>query len=248
MKTFRPSVALLALLLVAVGSQAQTLITLTPTSVIGGSPVFSFSAYNDGASAYGAGNLFNQQAGAVDMTFQPGNAWFPSETAGTGNRFVTIDLGAAYVLSSIEIFNSNQPDRGTGHFTLSASNTVAAGPLELGQNTGQVLFSPSFLLAPTALTYSSTPGVVSGQSFALSSGAAYRYLQLTAIDVPTGGGFSNVGLAEVRLYAAAVPEPSTYAMIFGAAALGLAALRRRLVRHRPGDGGSLGEVGRQTGS
>jgi hypothetical protein len=224
---------LFVLLTSAATGQAQTLITLTSASAIGGSTVFSAAPYNHFSSAYQAGNLFNQQSGPVDMTLQQNNAWFPSEAAGTTNRFVTIDLGAAYSLSSIVIFNSNQADRGTGTFSLQASNTITTGPLDGGFGTGSVLSSPTYLLSSTPLTYSSSPGVVSGQTFSISDATAYRYLQLTAIDVPTGGGFSNVGLAEVRLYsAAAVPEPSTYALVFGAGALGLAAWRRRLTLKR----------------
>lgn len=215
------------LMLAAVASlRAQTQITLTPTSVIGGSPVFSANRYNDAASAYQAGNIFNQQSGTVDMTSQQNNAWFPSEDFGTTNRYVTIDLGASYVLSSIQIFNSNQADRGTGHFSLSGGNAIVTGPADGFLTTGSAVSSPVTILGSTALTYS-TVNPVTGQSFAISDTTAYRYLTLTAIDVPSGGGFSNVGLAEVRIFGSAIPEPSTYAAIFGAVALGCAYWRRR---------------------
>lgn len=214
------------LLSVAAGVRAQTLIVLTPTSVIGGSPVFSANVYNSSSSAYQAGNIFNQQSGSVDMSSQPFNAWFPSEAFGTTNRYVTIDLGASYVLSSIQIFNSNQADRGTAHFSLSGGNSLTTGALDGGLSTGSAVASPSTILGSTSLTYS-TVNPVTGQSFAISDTTAYRYLTLTAIDVPSGGGFANVGLAEVRIFGSAIPEPSTYAAILGVAALGCAIWRRR---------------------
>jgi hypothetical protein len=167
--------------------QAQSLIPLTPASAIGGSPVFFNNAYNDLGSVYRPGNLFNQQSGVVDMSTQPGNAWFPSDTYGATNRFVTIDLGARYVLSSIEIFNSNQADRGTGSFSLSASNSTAAGGTEGSLPTGQVVSSPTVLLGATPLT-SSTSNPVTGQTFSITDTTAYRYLTLTAINVPSSGG------------------------------------------------------------
>lgn len=214
--------------------EAQTLISLAPANVIGGSPVFLTSVYNVGA--YAAGNIFNQQSGAVDMSVQAGNAWFPSESVGTTNRFVTIDLGASYVLSSIQIFNSNQVDRGTGSFSLSAGNAITAGANDGGISTGQVVSSATSLLGATALTYS-TFNPVSGQTFALNDGNAYRYLTLVLIGVPsTGGPFANVGLAEVRLFGSAIPEPSTYAALFGASALGFAFWRRRRGRFTARDG------------
>jgi hypothetical protein len=205
---------------------AQSLITLTPSNVIGGSPTFFNSTYN-GSPAYSAGNIFNQQTGPVDTTGQSNLVWFPFENIGTTNRFITIDLGASYVLSGIDIFNSNQTDRGTGHFSLSASNSIAVGGTDGGFALGSVVSAPTMLINSTALTFS-TANPVTAQSFSISDGNAYRYLQLTAIDVPaTGGPFAAPGLAEVRLYAAAVPEPSTYAALLGAAALGLVAWRRR---------------------
>ncbi len=206
--------------------QAQSLITLTPASVIGGSPVFHQQVYNSGSSVYQAGNIFNQQSGTVNMATQGGNAWFPDDTFGMSNRFVTIDLGASYVLSSIQIFNSNQADRATGSFSLSAGNSITAAPTTSGFSQGQAVSSPTTLLGATALT-NSTFNPVSGQTFSITNATAYRYLTLTAIDFPSSGGFVNAGLAEVRLYSSAIPEPSTYAAIFGGAVLGFVVWNRR---------------------
>ena len=202
------SIKFLCLVLVVALTPSATragLITLSPSNVIGGSPVFFDSDYNFGA--YQAGNIFNQQTGPVDMSTQRDNAWFPSEYSGSAltNRFVTIDLGAPTVLANIEIFNSNQLDRGTAHFSLTGGNSIQSGDSDFGHDVGSVLSSPVSLLGPTSLTYSTANPVI-GQSFAISNPTAYRYLQLLLIDgqaqvFPVSG----VGLAEVRLYAA-VPE------------------------------------------
>ena len=221
---FLSGLALLATL-APVAVRAQLFINLSPASVIGGSPVFFDSDFDTGA--YQAGNIFNQQTGSVDMSPQSGNAWFPYEFSGSGlmNRFVTIDLGEPTVISNIEIFNSNQLDRGTLNFSLSGGNSVQPGAAENGRDVGLVLSSPVSLLASTSLTYSTANPVV-GQSFAVSNPTAYRYLQLLLIDGQAQLPVSGLGLAEVRFSGAAVPEPEEYAAITGAALLGFMAWRR----------------------
>lgn len=230
-KTGSCLVAAAALLtaLTPTSTQAGVFLTLSSANVIGGSPVFFDSDYNSSGSVYNAGNIFNQQTGAVDMSSQVGNAWFPYEFGGAGveNRFVTIDLGAPTVLDSIQIFNSNQFDRGTQHFSLAGGNSIQSGGLDFGHTVGSVLSSPVSLLGSTSLTYSvSNP--VTGQSFAISNPTAYRYLELKLIDGQAQSDFAGVGLAEVRI--SAVPEPSEYAALTGAALLGFVAWRRRHAR------------------
>ena len=230
------SIKFLCLVLIVALTPSATragLITLSPSNVIGGSPVYFDVDYNVGA--YQAGNIFNQQTGPVDMSTQRYNAWFPSEYGGSAltNRFATIDLGAPTVLSSIEIFNSNQLDRGTSQFSLTGGNSIQSGVSDFGHDVGSVLSSSVELLGPTSLTYSTTNPVI-GQSFAISNLTAYRYLQLLLIDgqaqvIP----FTGVGLAEVRLYAA-VPEidpnslGSVLALVLGS--LGLLERRRLKVK------------------
>ncbi len=228
--TFLSGLALLAAL-APVATRAQVFINLSPSNVIGGSPVFHDSAYNSVGSVYQAGNIFNQQTGAVDMSSQPGNAWFPYEFSGSGvvNRFVTIDLGEPTVISSIEIFNSNQADRGTLNFSLSGGNSIQPGGSEFGHDLGSVVSSPVSLLGSTSLTYSTANPVI-GQSFAISDPTAYRYLQLLLIDGQAQDPVNGLGLAEVRLSGTVVPEPEEYAAITGAALLGFMVWRRRVNR------------------
>ena len=192
------SIKFLCLVLIVALTPSATragLITLSPSNVIGGSPVYFDVDYNVGA----------YQA----------------------------DLGAPTVLSSIEIFNSNQLDRGTSQFSLTGGNSIQSGVSDFGHDVGSVLSSSVELLGPTSLTYSTTNPVI-GQSFAISNLTAYRYLQLLLIDgqaqvIP----FTGVGLAEVRLYAA-VPEidpnslGSVLALVLGS--LGLLERRRLKVK------------------
>lgn len=214
-----------AALLTPLSTQAGVFLTLSSANVIGGSPVFFNSAYNSG-SVYKTGNIFNQQTGAVDMSSQGGNVWFPYEfgdNSGLVNRFVTIDLGTPTVLSSIEIFNSNQADRGTLHFSLGGGNSVQSGAPDHSISTGSVVSSPVSLIGSTSLTYSTANPVV-GQSFIISDPGAYRYLDLRLIDGQSSTTLSGLGLAEVRI--SAVPEPSEYAAATGLALIGFVAWRR----------------------
>ncbi len=215
--------------LAPLAAHGQVFLNLSSANVIGGSPVFFDEDYNIGA--YAAGNIFSQQTGAVDMSSPAGNAWFPFEFSGSGlvNRFVTIDLGAPTSLAGIEIFNSNQADRGTFHFSLSAGNAIETGTPDQGHPVGSVVSSPVTLLSSTALTYS-VANPVGGQSFAIPDTTPYRYLQLTLIDGQSQVTLSGVGLAEVRIIGAAVPEPEEYAAITGAALVGFMIWRRRGAR------------------
>ena len=88
------------------------IILLTPSAAISGTPTSLNSDYKGGLDTganYVAGNLFNQQTGAVSVTSQQGNVWFGTDLPGDGllKRWVTIDLGAAYSLSHLEVFSSN---------------------------------------------------------------------------------------------------------------------------------------------
>ncbi len=229
---FLSGLALLAAL-APVATRAQVFINLSPSDVIGGSPVFFDSAYDSVGSVYQAGNIFNQQTGAVNVPDSSGLIWFPYEYynefggAGQVNRFVTIDLGAPTVLAGIEIFNSNQFDRGTLHFSLAGGNSIQPGGSEFGHDLGSVVSSPVSLLGSTSLTYS-TASTVIGQSFAISDSTAYRYLSLLLIDGQAQSDFAGLGLAEVRI--SAVPEPEEYVAVTGAALLGFMLWRRRANR------------------
>jgi hypothetical protein len=254
MALFRPgSLALLLCGFAAAPAHAQ-LIPLTSANVIGGSPVIDGSsnpvAYNSGSSAFQPGNIFNQPTGSVSPSgdfINPGySAWLPAGNVGAGaagpfpslaNRYVVIDLGANYVLTGIDLFNSTFSQRATGTFSVTASNSITGASADGGFAQGMALSGTvTTLLGSTALSYTNTqPSPVTDQAFVISDTNPYRYVQITLLTAtgldtdPSHNQIFGSGLAEVRISGSvsAIPEPSTYAAIAGAAMLGLATWRRR---------------------
>lgn len=225
----------LALLLAVATAARADIILLTPAAAIGGTPTFLNSDYKGQfniSANYVAGNLFNQQTGAVNVTTQQGNVWFGTDLAGNGpvNRWVTIDLGAAYSLSHIEVFNSNQADRGTGEISLYGANAIE---VDADPFNGYTLTSPTLLINNVSLTYASGVNPIANNTFTVGNQTAFRYLQIWTLSyantplTPTG-----TGLAELRVFEAEpIPEPGTWA----AAALlagGAAFVRWRRARSR----------------
>jgi len=206
----------LLLVLSSVAARAD-LIFLTPSAAIGGTPTFLNSDYKgDGniGGDYVAGNLFNQQTGAVNVTTQQGNVWFGTDLAGAGplNRWVTIDLGAVYALSHIEVFNSNQSDRGTGEISLYGANAVE---VDADPFNGYTLTSPTLLINNASLPYAAGVNPIAGNIHTVGNQSAFRYLQIWTLSYantplsPTG-----TGLAELRVFEfvpTPVPEPGTWA-------------------------------------
>ena len=228
----------------AAGTALAQQIVLSPSSVIGSSPSSdggtNTTNWNANTYPYTAGTIFSQQSGSVSGSAGSwaNNTWFPAASIGgtyatVDNRYVVIDLGGAYTLSSIQIFNGTATYQHTGTFALRASNSITAASNEGGFTRGQTLLSPVTLIGSTALNFTNNENPVTGQSFSISDTTAYRYLQ---IDLLTAAGSLNGGvmdirgssLSEVRINGvSAIPEPSTYAAMAGAAMLGLAVWRRR---------------------
>ena len=214
MKGILPS-ALLCLAATAV--LRADIILLTPAAAIGGTPTFLDSDYKGElniSGGYAAGNLFNQQTGDVNVTTQQGNVWFGTDLAGAGpvNRWVTIDLGAAYSLSHIEVFNSNQSDRGTGEISLYGANAIE---VDADPFNGYTLTSPTLLINNASLTYAAGVNPIAGNIYTVGDQSAFRYLQIWTLsyaDTPLSP--TGTGLAELRVFEftpAPVPEPGTWA-------------------------------------
>ena len=166
---------LLVCLAAACAARAD-LIFLTPLAAIGGTPTFLDSDYKGElniSGGYAAGNLFKQQTGAVNVTTQQGNVWFGTDLAGAGplNRWVTIDLGAAYALSHIEVFNSNQSDRGTGEISLYGANAVE---VDADPFNGYTLTSPTLLINNASLTYAAGVNPIAGNIHTVGNQRAFR--------------------------------------------------------------------------
>jgi hypothetical protein len=185
-------------------SLAQTLIPLTPANVIGASG-------NLGANFLET-NVLDMQSGPVTEVAY--TYWLGREA--TPNEYFVIDLGAAYSISQIELFNTHNwfsGDRTTNAFTISASNTVSGFDLVSPTQilSGTLPYSTSNTIAPA--TYTAGNG--------LSTGTGYRYVQFTAVSY----GGSSSGLNEIRVYA--IPESGAVAAIAGGVVLAGACLRRR---------------------
>jgi hypothetical protein len=186
-------------------SLAQTLIPLTPANVIGASGSYDVDRL--------ATNVLDMQSGPVT---EAGFTYWLGRNS-TANEYFVIDLGAAFSISQIELFNTHNwfsGDRATNAFTLSASNSVSGFDLVAPTQilSGNLPYSTSNPIA--AATFTSGNG--------LSTGTDYRYLQFTAVSYSGGAGS---GLNEIRIYA--IPEPPAFVAAAGMLALAGAALRRR---------------------
>jgi hypothetical protein len=213
--------AALCLSLASLGASAQQLI-LTPSNVIGASGSFS--------SSFLAGLIFNQQTGTVSDV--RGNYWLNPDNTGSNPVFITIDLGAAYPIDSISLFNTHNDsfyDRGTGNFTLRAGNSVT----NLGAGNFRLSGSTTTLVSGAlALVAAEIPSEV---VFDVTDQAFYRYLSFEPSSTATlfnAASPTAYGLNEMRVVVSAVPEASTSAMMLaGVAVVGWLAARRR---SRPG--------------
>ncbi len=204
-------------------------IALSPSNVIGGSGSYGG---NWQSGSFNATEILDQQTGPVVDTFTA--TYWINPDGGPGNAYIVIDLGAAYHLSSLDLFNTHNStygDRGTGDFTIEAGNSVvnlgAAGFDLTGSTT--VILNGTLVAAPV-----SDP--ISAQSFTLSDPGTYRYIKFEPHTVASANapccGANNYGLNELRAFEEpintgdSVPEPAPMALIAsGLAAVAL--LRRR---------------------
>jgi hypothetical protein len=201
------------------------LITLDTSNVIGSTP-----AYN---ANFSADYILDNQSGVITETNQSPNdadgGYWLNPNNGTPDAWITIDLGSAYVIDFLELFNTHNAqyfDRGTGDFRILASNSV----VDLGSMGFDLSGTVSTLIDSTLLAESGTQaGPLTAQSFSVGNTNAFRYLQFNADSVAVGGnpccGTNVYGLNEIRVTAVnEVPEPTTLA-IFALGLIGLASRR-----------------------
>jgi hypothetical protein len=161
----------------------------------------------------GADKALNEQTGPVS----PDNAAYSSSSG-----WFILDLGAAYDLSSVELFSL----LGANFVSVQASNQLSWDGFNDYLSGGETLFSGA-LLADSG----ETPGQLTAQAFASTSGVAYRYLQVTF-----GNGSQPGALNEIRLFdttPTGVPEPASWALMlcgFGLAGVVLRRQRRQVAR------------------
>jgi hypothetical protein len=197
-------------------------VSLTPANVIGGSATYGGS-WDSGS--FNATNILDDQSGTVDDVF--GQTYWLNPDNGPANAYIVIDLGAAYRIGSIELFNTHNSgfnDRGTGNFQIRGANSVTPN----GANGMQVSGPTTVLVSSTLAAISSANDPIEGETFNVSNTNQFRYIVFEPLTVATSGGSccgaNNYGLNELRVFdASAVPEPGTLSTI---GAVGLAIVWR----------------------
>lgn len=202
--------------------------------VVGGSGTYSNNAYNAGGG-FDTSNVTNgvnaspdnNLGSTITETFLDDSYWLSPDGATTG--YFVIDLGSPQSIGFFEIFNTrngNADDRGTGNFSITGGNAVTFVSGFFGSN----LSGPTTLLASGTLTTQTYPGSdpsgfpLTPDLFNSIASGPFRYLRFDALSRGAAGdkGFppAGVGLNELRVFEAVVPEPAT----FVPAALGLIGL------------------------
>ena len=199
-------------------------IVLAPANVIGGNGSYNGAAEQSAfTGSFAANNVLDTQTGTVS---EPGSAYWLNADGGDQDAFIVIDLGQAYQLGTIELFNTHNTqfnDRGTGQFTISGSNSIA--PAAAGAY-GQDLVGGTLLVSGTLDDETQAEDPINAQPFTVTNTTAFRYLRFDAETVDAGGtpccGANNYGLNEIRVFQ--VPEPTTLGLLSLGGAL---FLRRR---------------------
>lgn len=199
----RKFIVLLALAAVSTAGQAVQVV-LGPSSVVGASGSFDARFLPD--------NIVDQQSSAI-TDVSGSTYWLNLTNSGATQVYITLDLGAAYRIDELVLFNTHNDtwfDRGTGAFSVLGANAV----VDMGAGNFKVT-GPAVTLVSGALAASTTTVPV-GQTFAVSDTGAYRYISFQPTGVASlnaAAGPTAYGLNEFRVYATAVPEPAPIAML-----------------------------------
>lgn len=226
----------MALAIAACGHAQQ--IILTSSNVIGGGATVYSGTWN--AGAYNALAVVDAQTGTVaDNNSTPAggpfNYWLPPDSTVGASAYFVLNLGAPYVLSQIDLFNTRNAgmgDRATTTFSMLASNATSWNSGTNGYDLSGTTVTILTGTLPAVGDYNNITAATftAGTSTALTNiGTAYQFLQFTATGYT---GAYGAGLNEIRVYGTAIPEPSTYAALLGAIAAGVAAWRRRATDRR----------------
>ena len=219
-----------ALLALAIAGQAKAgQIVLTPSAAIGDTGSYNYPG-TARPGGFPAGWIFDQQTGTIDSEVFLHGYWINGDN-GPAAAYITVDLGAAYSSLSFELYNTSNGypnDRGTGDFSLVASNAVTTD----GAN-GFTLAGALATVVSGTLAAEIGAGPRHAQTFTATNGAAFRYLQFRPTSVASGvpiccGIINNYGLNELRVFGdAVVPEPAAWLMMLTGFGLAGGVLRRR---------------------
>ncbi len=209
-------VAAVALFTMPVAASAVQIV-LAPSNVVGSSGFYQ-------GFDFGPGEILDQQAGIVTENF--GTGYWLNPDNGPVNAFITIDLGAAYALTSITLYNTANGfygDRGTGSFQIFGSNSITGITLDT-----PTLVASGTLAAGTPYINGNAPSFPVAQAF--SATGKFRYISFNPTSVATANnpccGSNVYGLNELKV-SASVPEPQSWALMIAGFGLVGAAMRRR---------------------
>ena len=214
----------LALILASVPGVFASQIPLSPGNVIGFNGLYN--------SGFPASSILDHQTGTIVEATQDGSYWLNADN-GPANAYIVVDLGSAIHLGSFDLFNTHNAiygDRGTGAFSIEASNSI--GP---GVGSGSDLSGTIVTLVTGTLLASPVSGPLPDQTFLSIDPGSYRYIRFSPHTVASPGtpccGANNYGLNELRAFDApvgAVPEPATLAFLGGGLVV-LGLLRKRRI-------------------
>ena len=212
----------LALIIASVPGAFASQIPLSPSNVIGSLGLYS--------GLFPASSILDHQTGTINEPTQDGSYWLNSDN-GPGNAYIVVDLGAALHLASFDLFNThnaNFGDRGTGAFTIEASNSIAPGSGSGSDLSGTVVT----LVTGTLLSANPALDPLVAQTFLASDPGSYRYIRFSPHSVASSNaaccGTNVYGLNELRAFDSPAPEPATMAFLGGGLVL-LGLLRKRAV-------------------
>ena len=192
-----------------------------PIAPVGIEASSTFTHYNQ----YKAENLING-SGMVGDKHDSGFANMWMTDLGVDAATLTFDLGKAYKLDSLKVWNYNFGD---DQFAVSTLDR-AAKAFVMSISTDGVSFtdilSDSFSRG--------TGQLLAGETFDVAGVARYVRLSLDGNhqQFPETYGYAPVGLSEVQFSGSAVPEPATWAMMivgFGLAGTAVRRARRGMV-------------------